>query len=617
MYQIIADAKKNIQTAEINGTIGGVAFDGHNIDRNSVKITNQCCDTSTFNYGGVYIGQLDIKFIKNTMGILRNDWVGLEIVPIITIGEIEVPIGVYVVNSASYSGNMVTVKAYDRMSNFDKAAAVSENMNGTPFDWLNLACMECGVQLGMTRPEIELLPNGNLNLVLGILGDIQTWRDILYWLAVTMGCFVTMDREGHLVIRKYGTEPVDSLPATIRFSSSSYGDEIVRYTGINVVIQAEQIVEYYNNEPDTEYSLNIGTNPFMQGTKAQRQVYMDNLLTVLPDIDYVPCAVSIPFGFHYDLGDVLSCPGGYGSATNKFCVMYYSFSLNGACQFKSIPTPTKAMSKEEKDIQGLISNSNANEYQDYEQKNTKVIEIGDGEEKRIASVRLASNNATKAMIHLEVDLETMASTIADVVDVTVTEDQGDYSGEASGDDIFRLVSSSETQGVFRYLINGVEAPLKPTEQWTDGKHITHLMYILPLEQGVASQFDVYLKAQGGDIEIPMGGAWFYGSGRGLVGDGRWDGLIEIEEAASEWNMVEISFSNAGDNVSIAMDAPVSIAITDPASEWAMVEINYANAGESVDINMYVVKFSIIAENSDRIISEDGMYLVTENSEGGS
>lgn len=612
MYQLIEDAKKKIQTAGIKGTIGGIAFDGSNVDRNSVKLTNQCCDTSTFSYGGVYIGQLDIKFISSTMNIDRNDWVGLEIAPIITIDEYEIPVGVYIVNTASHSGNVVTVKAYDRMSKFDKLAAVSENMNGQPYDWMSLACMECGVPMGMTREEVALLPNGTANFILGILGDIQNWRDVLYWLSVSMGCFATMDRNGALVLRSYASDVVqDSIPANIRFNSSSYGDEIVMFTGINVVNQADQIVEYYANEPDNQYSMNIGTDPFMQGSKSQREVYMNNLLEVLPNIEFVPCAVTIPFGFHYDLGDVLSFPGGYGSETNKFCIMFYSLTLNGANQIKSIPTPQKAMSKEEKDIQGLLNKTNTNEFQDYEQKNTKVIEIGDGEEKRIASVRLASNNATKAMIHLEVDLETMASTIADMVDVTVTEDQGDYSGEASGDDIFRLVSSSETQGVFRYLINGVEAPLKPTEQWTDGKHITHLMYILSLEQGIASQFDVYLKAQGGDIEIPMGGAWFYGSGRGLVGDGRWDGLIEIEEAAAEWNMVEIGFTNSGDVVSIAMDEPVNVVISDNAAEWAMVEITFSGAGDRVEIEMHNEKFYLISEAGDQFVTEGGDVFVTE------
>lgn len=617
MYQLIEDAKKNIQKADIKGTIGAFAFNGSNVDRNSVKITNQCCDTSTFSYGGVYIGQLDIKFIASTMEIDRNDWIGLEIAPIITIGEDEIPVGVFIVNTASHSGNVVTVKAYDRMSKFDKLAAVSENMNGQPYDWLSLACMECGVPLGMTREEIALLPNGNVNFVLGILGDIQNWRDILYWLSVSMGCFVTMDRNGALVLRSYASDVVqDSIPANIRFNFSSYGDEIVRYTGLNVVNQTDQTVEYYANEPDNQYSMNLGTDPFMQGSKSQRQVYMNNLLTVLPNIEFVPCAVTIPFGFHYDLGDVLSFPGGYGSATNKFCVMFYSLTLNGANQIKSIPTPTKAMSKEEKDIQGLISNSNSNEYQDYEQKNTKLIEIGDGEEKRIASVRLASNNATKALIHLEVNLASEATEIEDTIDVTVEEDSqaGDLSGSASGDDIFRLVSRSETKGIVRYLINGQESPLKPMEQWTDGNHVLHLMYVLPLEQGVAAQFDVYMKAEDGTIEIPMGGVWFYGSGRGLVGDGKWDGVIEVEEPAAEWSMVEIGFTNSGDAVSVGMDEPIAVTITDNAAEWAMVEINYAGAGEYLTISMHVEKFGRITEDGNRRITEDGSYRCTEYDE---
>lgn len=614
MYQLIEDAKKKIQTAGIKGTIGGIAFDGSNVDSNSVKFTNQCCDTSTFSYGGVYIGQLDIKFISSTMNIDRNDWVGLEIAPIITIDEYEIPVGVYIVNTASHSGNVVTVKAYDRMSKFDKLAAVSENMNGQPYDWMSLACMECGVPMGMTREEVALLPNGTANFILGILGDIQNWRDVLYWLSVSMGCFATMDRNGALVLRSYASDVVqDSIPANIRFNSSSYGDEIVMFTGINIVNQADQVVEYYANEPDNQYSMNIGTDPFMQGSKSQREVYMNNLLEVLPNIEFVPCAVTIPFGFHYDLGDVLSFPGGYGSETNKFCIMFYSLTLNGANQIKSIPTPQKAMSKEEKDIQGLISNSNSNEYQDYEQKNTKVIEIGDGEEKRIASVRLASNNATKALIHLEVNLASEASEITNVVAVPVEEDYetGDLVGSASGDDIFRLVSQSETRGVVRYLINGQEAPLKPMEQWTDGNHVLHLMYVLPLEQGIAAQFDAYMKAEGGSIEIPMGGVWFYGSGRGLVGDGKWDGVIEVEEPAAEWNMVEIGFTNSGDVVSVGMDEPVNVVISDNAAEWAMVEITFSGAGDRVEIEMHNEKFYLISEAGDQFVTEGGDVFVTE------
>ena len=85
--------------------------------------------------------------------------------------------------------------------------------------------------------------------------------------------------------------------------------------------------------------------------------------------------------------------------------MYISWTFNGECNLKSIPVPKSSMSKTDKNIQGLLNTTEKDSYQDYEQKNTQAIVIGDNEEVRIASVRLASNNSTKALIHLEILLK--------------------------------------------------------------------------------------------------------------------------------------------------------------------------------------------------------------------
>ena len=138
MYANIADSKKSIQTATISGTIGNVSFDGDNVIRGSFNVTNQCCDTSTFNYGGVYIGELTASFMG--LNIPRNSWVGLEITPTVTIGEDDIPLGVYIINEVQHSGNKASVKAYDRMSRFDIAPSMTEGSNGTPYDILALAC---------------------------------------------------------------------------------------------------------------------------------------------------------------------------------------------------------------------------------------------------------------------------------------------------------------------------------------------------------------------------------------------------------------------------------------------------------------------------------------------
>ena len=52
----------------------------------------------------------------------------------------------------------------------------------------------------------------------------------------------------------------------------------------------------------------------MQVTKAQREVYIDNMLAAIGNIEYCPCDVTIPFGAHYDLGDVLQFPNAVARA---------------------------------------------------------------------------------------------------------------------------------------------------------------------------------------------------------------------------------------------------------------------------------------------------------------
>ena len=79
------------------------------------------------------------------------------------------------------------------------------------------------------------------------------------------------------------------------------------------------------------------------------------------------------------------------------------------------------------------------------------------------------------------------------------------------------------------------------------------MYILPLQANEMQIFEVYMKALGGSIEIPRGGVWLYASGAGLVGDGKWDGTIEILDEASEWTFTEYTFESASDSVAVLLD----------------------------------------------------------------
>lgn len=520
MYALLTESKQSIQHYDVSGTIGSEDFGKGNVFRNSFSLANQISSPSEFRLGGAHIGQLNITMMG--VNISRNNWEGEDIAPIITIGNTDIPVGVFRIDSAKHSNGMVALTAYDRMEKFDKACGTDAGTNGFPYDLLALACQACGVTFGMTRAEVEALPNGNKTLILNTMGDIETWRDYIYWIAVTLCSFAVMDRAGNLILGTFHNSVDDKVPHKVRYTGSTYGDEIIRYTGVNIYVEEDKAIEYYHASVDDGYTLNIGNNPFFQVSRIMREEYLANIINALSNIEFNACSVRIPFGFQYDLGDVLQFPNGQGSATNKFCVMGYSFKYNGECVLSGIPGQKHSQSKTDKNLQGLLSTVSKNEFTSYELRNTAPISIGEDENVRLLLARIASNTQTKAQIHIEVNLESEAVE--------------DY-----------------TKGIVTYLIDSTDTEFYPTETWVDGKHVLHLMYILPLQANDMQQFEVYMQSVGGSIEIPRGGVWLYASGAGLVGDGKWDGTILVTDVALDWDIIPIGFDGASDSVSVLLD----------------------------------------------------------------
>ena len=578
MYDLITEAKSAIQSYSLSGSIGNISFDDEKVLKDSLIISNQCSDNSEFRLGGVYIGQMNISFVNVNIG--RNSWFGKEITLNVTIGNNTVPLGKFTVDKAQHSKGIVSVTAYDNMAKFDKAVGTGVGTYGSAYDILALACQACNVVLANTRAQIEALPNGTQPFVLNELGDIETWRDLIYWLSVSLCSFATIDRQGRLVIRTFHQTVDDTLDYDIRFSSSTYGDEVIDYTGATVYITETKEVEYYHAVTDNGYTLNLGNNPFFQTPKAQREHYMQNVITGLAQISFNACKVQVPFGWHYDLGDVLKFPNGEGSQVNLFCIMGYSLKYNGECSLIGIPGQKDSMSKTDKNLQGMMAAAGRNEFTSYELRNSAPILIGDNEEERLLMARIASNTATKAQIHVEVNLESEAD--------------ADY-----------------TQGVVTYLINSQDALFYPEETWIDGKHVLHLMYILPLDANSIQIFEVYLRSLGGTISIDRGGVWMYASGAGLVGDGKWNGSIEIQEDAETFNIIDIGFANASDSVSVSTQTPTTATGSDVASAFNIVDISFASATDSVLVAVHTASYALITEEEEAVLTEDDIALYTE------
>ena len=256
-----------------------------------------------------------------------------------------------------------------------------------------------------------------------------------------------------------------------------------------------------------------------------------------------------------------------------------------------------AKSKTDKNLQGLITSVGRNDFTSYESRNVARITIGDNEEERLLLARIASSNSTKAQIHVEVNLESVAN--------TPSAEFEDFA------DIWDAISDTAVKGIITYLINSEEVDFHPEESWIDGKHVLHLMYILPLEANTTQIFEIYMRSVGGTITIDQGDVWFYASGAGLVGDGKWDGSFEIQDDVENWNLVEITFANASDNVSIATQNPVSSSASDTVSVWNLVEVTFASVTDTVLVETHTDSFRRITEDGDVRITEDSDVRYTE------
>lgn len=516
MYSVsnkyIQDMKEPVARISVRGTIGDKAFDENNIAGGSFSITNQCIDGDEIKLGSVYIGELRATF--QNVNISRYSWVGKEI----TVYQRryfaddeeeptseEIPLGVFTIAEASLGGDGVSVIAYDNMAKFDKTAQFNVT-TGTAYGILSNICTQCGVTLAMTQQEVEALPNGAELLGLWADNDIETFRDMLSWLAQTLASVALINRSGGLYLKTYDMNVVDEITDENRFSDASFSDFESRYSGISVVDMESGQTKYYGTEHDIYLTYNLGSNPFMQfGVPDTKERMARAILNNLSATAYVPYSCTMLGDPCYDLGDVFTLSGGMGDGTKHFVLQRYTYKLHSGYEAEGVgknPNLANAKSKTDKEISALINNVNQNEIQYYFYTNSDVIRVKNTKTKTLLDVRFASLKATVVMFHAEILLE------ADTTNTVV--------------------------GTVNYYINNVKVQTRePIETWIDGRHILHLLYHINIDDAVLTRFVATITARGGTIEVPANGVEAVIYGQGLAATESWDGLIDIEEQIPE------------------------------------------------------------------------------------
>jgi hypothetical protein len=533
--------KQPVQHFSMKGSVGDVFFSDENILAGSCQITNQCSDDTMISIGQVYIGQMDITLMN--LDLKRYSLKGEKITPFFGLKLADstfeyIPLGVYLISEAQWTQSGVVLKAYDNLSLFDKTCSLGTTA-GKPYDLAKMACESCKVPLATTEDEFASFANGTETLSLYSENDIETWRDYLSWLSAAVGCFVTCDRAGRIKFCAYHQNVTDVIDASHRFSGGSFSDFETRYTGISCVNLSDKATSYYGMDEDNGLTYNLGSNPFLQyGVAESLEKQRRAILTALQQIDYVPFKVTMIGNPAYDLGDVLSFPGGIGDADKLFCITKYTFKYNSSYEIQGVgqdPSLASAKSKSDKTIAGLFSSQTDNDMHYVLYQNAEAVNIADGKEGSVMFVKFAVQKTT----HISFDMEILLS-----VDTTENGDSG---------------STSENDAVIKatYYLNGEEITTRhPVETFQDGAHILRLRYELEAAEAAIHTWNVVLSVTGGSLLIERYGVLGVVSGMGLAGNGEWDGEITAEDVIDRFFISRIMnrFSDTAD-VRLLHDTP--------------------------------------------------------------
>lgn len=546
-------------------TKGGMTYEfgAKEIVKGSGYISRQCCGSTEIELGTVYAAEMGITLLSDIdRYTLEDAQVTLVFHLVLADDSVEdVPMGVFEVSEANRLAKCLELKAYDFMLRFDKSFNGFETV-GTAYDFIALCCKRCKVEFANKRAEIDAMPNGGVTISVYTENDIETCRDVLFYVAQVLGGFFIINREGKLELRKYGKDPVMKVEQRHRFSSS-FSDFITRYTAVSSTNKQTQIAEYYALDPDNGLTMNLGVNPLLQfGLKETREMLCRNILTDLSVIRYVPFDSDTIGNPALDPGDVLTFTGGQADEGQITCITSIRQKIGGKQSLKCVgknPRLAQAKSRNDKNISGLLNqiedNAKTGKIGIHTFTNASAHEIGQTRVK-LVSIQFASSEENHMQFFAQVVVDVAADPVERSAEasgtVVIPFPGGSGSGTGSADDTSGGADAGSGSG--SEVSVDVSLPVKwqedgqavchmvfefnneeimehcPVETWHSGKHILSLYY--PIEKIVANYtntFNVYLWMENGSGTVDVGDCIASVSGQVMAAGEAWDGKLEVED----------------------------------------------------------------------------------------
>lgn len=583
-------AASNAQRHYIRGHVDGRVFSGSNVIKGSVNIRNQFCPATAIELGGVYIGQLAIEFTSQFADVMniRGQWkgktisieIGLELDDS-NVEWIPAPSGYYIIDDATWTETGLKIKAYDNMSKFDKPLSMDQT-NGTLYDLLSLACLQCGVTLGMSQSECEALTNGSMQISAYPGHSMETYRDMISELA-TMACtFATIDRSGRLVLCELPSQVIDTIDASHRVSGATFSDFASFYTALIVTNMEDNSVDYYMNDNVNGLSMDIGANPFLQyGTKPVVELMRSSIIRKLGQFRATPFSVAVLTNPAYDLGDLIRFTGGIGGGSIG-CVMSYDLkvdfmSVSGYGENPAAAAIVTDLAKEVSAQRQTASQRYSTIYHGFV--NSSDLTIGQ-EEEDILRIRFVASDTANIQIWHELKME-------------------------------NEFTSSDQKLTLRYYLDGEEIEYFPEQTFgEEGVHTFNTLYwlkdVLP---GVTHTWEVTAQADSGQITIDRDNLRASLYGQGLVASADWDGYLEFTDSFALVQHTSGFFNYEDGEVRVDMAGNDNIVVSDDFSlrQHTHGMFNYA---EEVDVITKNPEYSLYSADYEfQIFSSDGEFYI--------
>lgn len=524
--------------------------------KGSGYITRQACGSSEIELGSVYAAEMGITLFLDVDRYALTD-ATIELFYSLELEDgtwEQIPLGIFDVTEANRNIKTLEIKGYDYMLRFEESASVDSTSN-YPYGFLAYACEKCKVELAHTEEEILAMPNGGELLGIYPDGNVETFRDLIYYVAQVLGRVCQINREGKLELIPYGVTPVMTMAAKHRFSSS-YSDFKTRYTAVYSTDEVNAKSEYYCLDPDDGLTMNLGINPLLQyGLLNTRENIITNILNAIAVVDYVPFDSETIGNPALDPMDVVKFTGGHADDDALSCITSITYKINGKHTLKGVgknPLLAAAKSKADKNIIGLLNQVETSKYVVCSYENSSEITVGD-ELIRIIDVTFASIESTSVLfignvncvVAAEEETETKTfsashevPTVESIIAKAVAEAKEeseipDIEYETIEDAVMVPVTEKKHPVVsFVYKIDDSWiTDYEPKQVVHEGENIISLLYpIGGLAANSARYLEVYMKVEGGTLTIPLANCKAAVAGSGIAsGYTEWDGKIVIEE----------------------------------------------------------------------------------------